>query len=266
MVYNPSPGLNSEFQGGYHGDCGETALAEAMAAANGTYEATTADINIIVKQMQQKGAADAQGVTNLNALADYAKSQGFAVSTFWGYAEPFPHDWHQALLDNAGLKPIVLQLANAQALYDIETGSADERGVQYHFICVLAKQTDGYKVADGDNPEAKTRYPIYSYQTLINAKPCGLFMLEPVVQKPAPAPAPSPDYKALTAQLDAEIANLTSQLNAANAQIAELKQQVAAKPGIPTDLHSTLAALINATQTFADVNAAAKNVLKELGY
>jgi hypothetical protein len=260
MVYNPSPGLNSEFSGGYHGDCGETALAEAMAAAAGTYEATTADINQVVQRMQKSGQADGQGVTNLNSLADYAKGVGFTVSTFWGYAEPFPHDWHQALLDNAGLKPIVLQLANAQALYDDETGSADEKGVQYHFITILAKQTDGYKVADGDNPEAKTRYPIYSYQTLINAKPCGLMIIEPLASKPAPAPAPAPDPK------DEETANLKAQLNAANAQIAELKQQVAAKPGIPADLHSTLSNLVNATAAFAELNTAAQNVMKELGY
>jgi len=87
-------------------------------------------------------------------------------------------DWHKALLDSAGLRPILLQVANGQVLADIETGSRDESSLHYHAIAIVGRQDNGYICADGDNPQVSERFQIYPYETLANAVPCGLLILD----------------------------------------------------------------------------------------
>jgi hypothetical protein len=173
------PGSLSEFVNGYHGTCGETALAVAIAAAQHR-KATSQDIVDITKEMQAHSQADANGASTLWDLAREAERKGIVVFAEDDYeADTFPGvNWHQALLDNAGLKPIILQIARGGNLIDIETQAHDEPSVQYHFIAVLGKQTNGYVCADGDNPQAGQRYQIYSFATLTAAMPCAMLILE----------------------------------------------------------------------------------------
>lgn len=180
---NTNPGHITEFTNDpadghrLNGTCNEAALEEAEAMASGG-QASVAGMVRIYHDMRNHGQADYNGASTLWDGARQVERDGFKIALEWDYSEPFQHDWHQVLLDNAGKKAIVIQLANGQALTDIETGVHDEVGLHYHFICVLDKQADGYRCSDGDSPEVGTRYEIYSYDTLAKAVPCGLLVLE----------------------------------------------------------------------------------------
>lgn len=172
----------SEFAAGYTGTCGETALAVALAAAKGfpkDQAGTTQLMLDLTHDMAAHGLLlNANGESTVTQLAAEATRQGVPIALQWDYAEPFPHDWHQVLLDNAGLKPIVIEVAQAHNLVgQLGTGN-DEAGVHYHYVCVVGKQAEGYIVADGDNWDVKNTFAIYSYATLQAAVPCGLLMLD----------------------------------------------------------------------------------------
>ncbi len=169
-----------EFYGGYTGTCGETALSVAIAAALGNPNDKQGTINLmlaITSEMRGLGWASANGASTLWSLAQEAARKHASVALEWDYSEPFNHDWHQVLIDNAGTKPIVLQIAQAFNLKgELGTGNA-EAGVHYHFITVVGKRPEGFICADGDNWDIENAFSIYSYETLQAAVPCGLLML-----------------------------------------------------------------------------------------
>lgn len=175
-----------EFYGGYTGTCGETALTAALICAEripDDHNAAVALMLAITSEMRQVGWASANGASTLWSLArEAASKRGAQIAVEWDYAEPFPHNWHQELLADAGHKPIVLQFANAQAL------PGDERGVHYHFIAVLGRCPAGYICMDGDNWQIEQNFVIYSATDLTNAVPCGLLTLE---EKGLPVGLPS---------------------------------------------------------------------------
>lgn len=179
----------TEFYAGFHGTCGECALEVADAACNHR-KADLNDMVAITHEMQAHGGAGANGASTLYSLAREAERRGLPILTEWDYAEPFPHDWHTLLLQNNGKNPIILQLANGQALTDVETGAADEVGLKYHFIVILGGQPDGYVANDGDNPQVSARFQVYSYGVLANAVICGLLMLQPLAS-PTPVTLPT---------------------------------------------------------------------------
>lgn len=175
---NTNPGHLTEFLNGFTGTCGECALEVCFAAASGQ-QVSGADMVAITHEMQAHGQAGANGASTLFGLAREAERRGYKINTEWDYAEPFPHDWVSLIRQHAGVKPIVLQVAAGGTLHDVETGAHDETGVQYHFIAIINKQTDGYVANDGDNPQVTMRYQVYDLQTLVNAKICGVLVLEP---------------------------------------------------------------------------------------
>jgi hypothetical protein len=179
----------TEFYAGYNGTCGECALEVAYAACQHK-PASLPDMVAITHEMQAHGGASANGASTLYSLAQEAQRRNLPILTEWDYAEPFPHDWHSVLLKDGGINPIILQLANGQALRDVETGAADEVGLHYHFIVILGKQADGYIVNDGDNWQVTSRFQAYPYITLNNAVVCGLLMLAPLAS-PSAMPLPS---------------------------------------------------------------------------
>lgn len=179
----------TEFYAGYTGTCGECALEVGDAACNHR-KADLNDMVAITHEMQAHGGASANGASTLYSLAREAERRGLPILTEWDYAEPFPHDWHTLLLQNNGKNPVILQLANGQALRDVETGAADEAGLHYHFIVVLGGQADGYVTNDGDNPQVSSRFQVYSYGVLENAVICGLLMLAPLAS-PRPVTLPT---------------------------------------------------------------------------
>src|SRR5262245_42414238 len=118
-----NPGPLSDVYGGFTGTCGECALEVAKAAVLGIHDAPV-DLMAIIHEMQNHQEADARGASTMKGLADEARRQGLKVLIEWDYAEPFPDDWDTALLNNPGRYPIILELANGQALHDAEAGWA----------------------------------------------------------------------------------------------------------------------------------------------
>ena len=181
-----------EFYGGFTGTCGETALTAALICAEripDSHDQAVALMLAITHEMQQMGWASANGASTLWALArEASQKRGASIALEWDYAEPFPHDWHAEFLADAGYKPIVVELANAQAL------PGDEAGVHYHFVCVVGRSPAGYIVMDGDNWAIEQNFVTYSYADFAAAQPCGVLVLNEA-GAPAPTPAPTPQPK-----------------------------------------------------------------------
>jgi hypothetical protein len=212
-----------EFYGPLKGMCGENALSVALICAlrlGLSHDQAVQLMLDITKQMQSKGWAGASGVSYLSTLADEARLRGAHTLLEWDYAEPFPHDWHSVLLQNAAVKPIVLQVGKAYALQGQDGTGGDEAGVHYHFICVVGRCKDGYICMDGDNWKIEQEFSIYSFATLAAADICGLLMLDVV----APPPPPPTDDEAQEAK---DLAALHAQVAAALAQVKTLQDEIA---------------------------------------
>ncbi|MGZ6281693.1 MAG: hypothetical protein ACXWQ5_00100 [Ktedonobacterales bacterium] len=174
----PSPvGRISEFFAGFTGTCGETALSVALCAAAGTVVTEQYMVDL-THEMINHSWASANGASAIGGLANEARLRGFSITNY-GYSEPFNVDWHAMLIQWAGVKPIVLEFANGQALHDVETGSGENAvNLHYHYICIVGKQDDGYICADGDNFQVLSRFQIYSYGVLQAAQPCAMIIVE----------------------------------------------------------------------------------------
>lgn len=83
---------------------------------------------------------------------------------------------HTLLLAEAGIRPIVLEIARAGQLNSYNGGS-DEAGVQYHFICVVGIDANGYWCNDGDNSAITDHLVLYPWSELQQAVPCGVLVL-----------------------------------------------------------------------------------------
>ncbi len=162
----------------YNGTCTQTALEVCLACAEG--RAPTQEHMVqITREMIAQGICAANGAATLWAVAREARELGHAVALEWDYQEPLQGDWHKVLLDNAGLRPILMQVAVGMALVDAETGVRDEaQDLHYHAIAIVGRQDDGYIVADGDHPQVSERFQVYTFPTLQAAQPCGLLILE----------------------------------------------------------------------------------------
>lgn len=183
----------------YNGTCTQTALEVCIAGAE--KRAPNGDEVVrITEDMIAKNLCSANGAATLWAVAKEARDLGHHVALEWDYGQL--GDWHKALLDNAGLRPILLQVANGNALIDAQTGKRNEAGARgalhYHAIAIVGKGDLGYDCADGDHPEVISRWQTYTYQTLVAAQPCGLMILNlEYVTPPSTSAPPAPDYKAL---------------------------------------------------------------------
>jgi hypothetical protein len=168
----------SEFFGGFNGTCTQAALAICIGIAKGK-PATQDDMLFLVHDMLQKKLCGPNGAATLHAAAEEARDVlGGGVLIEWDYTNPLGHDWAGTLTRYAGVKPILLQVLNGQALHDANTGSADESGLHAHAIAVLGMEGQNFICADGDNPEVSKQYQVYSLEVLTAAQPCGLLMLD----------------------------------------------------------------------------------------
>lgn len=181
----PAPvGRLTEFAGGFSGACGPTAATVAAGAAQGFVISEQTMINT-TREMQAHGWASANGASSIYGVDNWLKMHGLST-TLYGYAEPFPVDWHSIILAQAGVRPVIVEIANGQALHDVETGSGENAvNLHYHFICIVGKQADGYIVADGDNFQVLSRFQIYSYAVLAAARPCAMIVVN-MARKAAP--------------------------------------------------------------------------------
>src|SRR5271165_1864450 len=142
----------------YNGTCGQCALEVAKAAIKGLHSSQL-DMIALTHDMQNHGEAGTTGASTMGGLQDEANRQGLTVLHCTTYQQPLSENWHQELLDNPAINPIILEFADAGVLTDDVTGAHDERGVQYHYIVILNKVAAGYIANDGDNSEAATTFP-----------------------------------------------------------------------------------------------------------
>lgn len=182
----------SEFQGGYHGTCGETALATALVCSTPQIEATPDAIALLLsltKEMIALGWASSSGSTTTQHLFDEAKRRGFTpdLASFIAFRQPLPDSaaFHSLLLSTAGIKPIIIEIAQGGNL------PGDETGLQYHFICIVGITDAGYICNDGDNPNSPNHLVTYSWAQLESAVPCGVLVVEMQNQGANPMPVPA---------------------------------------------------------------------------
>ena len=164
----------------FFGSCGQTALAVCMACAAGnpsTFEGVGELMIHITQSMIASGIASPNGAARLTAYAQQARTMGAKIRSEIPYHEPL-FDWQELLKEQAGIRPILLQVAHGGKLTDSETGRHDDEALRYHAFAVVGVRDDGYICADSAHPEITRRFQIYSLETLVNALPCGMLILE----------------------------------------------------------------------------------------
>lgn len=171
----------------WHDTCGEYALDFALALSDGT-KATPKEMLDLTHDMVAHHEHD--GGTTLRGLADEAKRKGHTPELFFANTA---EEYHQKLLSCAGVRPVVILFQLAQNLVDTEGYGYSYRTpwhqdlVHYalhgHYICVLDKESAGYKVADGAHPLAGSRFAVYRWDVLAKCEIAGFLILEaPKVQ------------------------------------------------------------------------------------
>ena len=169
----------------YTNTCGETALAEAMVLATPKIESTADAINLmtsLTREMMDLGWADRpNGATTTGNLYLEARRRGFTVaSPYYRWTDPIPDGvLHPALLQYAGIKPIVLMVTNAGPGLTAIDGSHPERGVRGHFITIVGLADEGYITEDGDNNVISQHLVVYPWASIKAAHVTGFLMLEP---------------------------------------------------------------------------------------
>ena len=199
-----SVGFN-EFSTGLNGDCMEYALGRAYSAARGI-PFTVALVDQIVHDLQASGEASGSGATSIDDCIAWAHAHGCEVLAAHGYENPLQADWHAVLLAHAGINPIVLNVANGQALQDVNNPAAhDEPGLHMHGICVVDKTARGYVCDDGD--EFLTGLKVYAYDQvqadgshvgILAALPVGYLVLGMQRETSQPAPVSGSSYTVAT--------------------------------------------------------------------
>lgn len=188
-----------------NGTCTQTALEICVAAVEGRAPDQSKMVAYTRDMIRRKWCA-ANGAATLAYTAQYARDVlKKSIAVQWNYQEPLQEDWHGLLMQNAGRRPILMQVAYGSRLIDIETGVRDEaaaRGLRYHAIAIVGMDDRGYICCDGDHPQVTSRFQVYAYDlrdkagNVVNclraAVPCGLLMLDMPAPKPTPVPKPTP--------------------------------------------------------------------------
>ena len=223
-----------------NGACTQTALEVCIAAVEGRAPAQASVLRYVQQMRVLKDAAGnplcgRNGAATLLHTAWYAAHVLHAtIATEWDYQEPLKGDWLDLLRANAGVRPILMQVARGAQLIDAETHVRPEaaaRGLQYHAIAIIGKQSDGYIVADGDNPQVTQRFQVYDRATLAAAVPCGLLMLamptpKPPVPAPPPHPLPPPVVRPIRTPVPASDAKLRAALRTVATQLSQAQTTI----------------------------------------
>ncbi|MEO7001936.1 MAG: FlxA-like family protein [Ktedonobacterales bacterium] len=163
----------SEFLAGFHGDCGQTAELCALHVALGT-PLDAAHLGDLVRRDRAHGWADANGAEPLTSIAHDLDLAGARYISY-DFSQPASFDWKGILRQEAGVKPVILQFANAGTL------PGDEGGVHFHFVAALGgdPEADRYAFADGDNTAARQGALVtYTLAQLEAAQVCGMLVVE----------------------------------------------------------------------------------------
>jgi len=165
---------------GFHGTCTEASAAMILTAANGlsTDYQTVVDLMVDIRDvMYTEGNASANGAANFADIGNELRRRLADIHTEWDYqGDSLPQDWISYLRANAGIKPIMVQLANAQGLVNI-AGAGEDAGVHYHAIAILGKSDTGYIVGDPNNPNVVNDFDTYPLWALQDAQVCALIAL-----------------------------------------------------------------------------------------
>lgn len=202
-VYQPHA---SQFAFGLKGSCTLLALAAAdvISKGMGAYvldphapnpnPATAENVQAVMLRIYQEarrnnlcqpnGAATQADMLRMAYLID------LPVRDVLYYAEPQPLevwvDFLRRYVAHASRPyPVLMQVANGQALKDVQTGAADESDLRYHALCVYGTKTSpddnqsgGYVCCDGDSPVINDHPVIYNLATLATARPVSMIAFD----------------------------------------------------------------------------------------
>lgn len=217
--------------------CGPCAAGSAARWASQSL--TTPSTVDVYRHMRSLGLGGDNGLSDLNELQKTLADMGYTVE------RPKSGESVQQFLDrHAGVNAVVWETNNGQALHDLISGMGeDATNLQRHILCLFGKKTDsgpsalaggkvlppGYWCADGDNDSQNMKdgvryhWPInerlcyYAASAVVQAQPIDALAVHPKEATPVTTTTPT----AL------EISQW-HELQADRAQIATLKQQLAA--------------------------------------
>ena len=172
-----SKGSNGEQ---FNGTCTQASAAMILTAANGLANDYQSVVDLMISMrdvMFQDGTASANGAATFANIASELDRRGADIAVHWDYqGDSLPQDWVGYLRANAGIKPIMVQLANAQAIVNV-SGTDQDVGVHYHALTILGVTDTGYIVGDPNNPNVVNDTDIYPLWALQNASVCALIAL-----------------------------------------------------------------------------------------
>lgn len=155
----------------FTGDCGEYAEISAVHVVTGL-PLTADNLHAIVRRDIDHHWADPNGGEPLISIARDLDTLKL-LYTLHNY--PGPANWLDIVSSNAGLQPIIVELANGQNL------AGDEVNLHYHFICIVGIDSAGnFLCCDGDNVrrDAEHLLAVYTPTMLEGAQPCGLIVVK----------------------------------------------------------------------------------------
>jgi hypothetical protein len=163
----------------YTGDCMQDALTVSINAAQGM-GTKPQDLSFITGDMIRRGLAAPTGATTVVNIVNYVESRPEWGQKAIAYVKAYTGDtwdeneWHAQLLRYAGIQPLMIQVANGQALGDAVTHVMEQPGLKYHGIAIAGRNATGYLACDGNHAEDDTRYQVYTMDALRAAQPCGM--------------------------------------------------------------------------------------------
>jgi hypothetical protein len=171
------------------GTCTQTSAEVCLTSAlrlDPTHQAVVDRMTAMTDDMIHKGICSSNGAATVYNMAREMEAQGGTIFKECDYTQPLSNadDWQADLNTYAGIKPILMQVANAAAAFDIY-GNHFNAGVQYHAIAIVGYCDDGsLVVSDPNNPGVDRDFDCYPMQALINMVPCGMIILEPTMSLP----------------------------------------------------------------------------------
>lgn len=200
-----------EFASGYNGSCGEYMTLGMLHVYDPVhYPMTGYMLASIVTDAHNKYGAGANGTETMGSAVRQLSGRGIALT--WvacrldaqGNAIPLTIDWKNAITQWAGIYPIGLELANAQAL------RGDQVGLHFHFVLVAGLTPNGnVLLVDGDTKTGTMLYE-HTIAELAAAVPVAYVRgtVAPKVPAPPapPAPTPTPTPPTLTPTQAADLA------------------------------------------------------------
>lgn len=168
----------SEFLGGSHAACGPDAELEALNELSAGNVLDADHLIAIQKRDAVLGWFSPTGGEPLSSIyQDINKYENVHLIQYIPYSNtPDANAIHAALINYAGTYPIVVEVGNASALPN------NESGVHYHFVTITGiDSVQGYEFLNGDDIQALKGFATYpsrwvGWSTLLAAQPVGIIV------------------------------------------------------------------------------------------